>query len=54
MSITTQSGSQTSANYQASVDFSTGPAMIDVGLIKHGDQWQIARFRVNSKAFLNQ
>jgi hypothetical protein len=54
MSMTSQNGRQTAANYQASVEFETGPATIDIGLIKHGDQWQIARFRVDSKAFLNQ
>jgi hypothetical protein len=48
-----QHGSRITANYVGSAEFDTGPAQIDLGLIKHGDDWQILRFRVNSRAFLD-
>ena len=54
MSATTQNGARITANYIGSAVFDAGPAQIDLGLIKHGDQWQVMRFRVNSRAFLDQ
>ena len=54
MSVTTQNGKVISAEYVASADFHTGPAEIRLSLIKHGDQWQLAGIRINSKLFLEQ
>jgi hypothetical protein len=54
MSATTQNGSQTIADYIGSADFDAGPAQIELKLIKHGEQWQILGFRVNSRTFLEQ
>jgi hypothetical protein len=53
MLVATQQGNQTTASYQVSADFESGHATIDLGLIKHGDQWQILGFRVDSRAFLD-
>ena len=48
MSATTQKGKTTSGQYTAKATFEKGEATIKLGLIKHGDQWQILRFNVNS------
>jgi hypothetical protein len=48
MSATTQSGKMTSAQYTTRATFEKGEAAITLGLIKHGDQWQILRFDVRS------
>jgi len=48
MSATTQNGKVISAQYTTRATFEKGEAMITLGLIKHGDQWQILRFNVNS------
>jgi hypothetical protein len=45
-----QSGSVITARYIASAQFDHGFADIDLGLIKHGEAWQILRFRLNSRA----
>jgi len=50
--ITTEKGKTVSANYLAKAGFSTGPAEIQVSLIKHDESWQISGFRVNSDVFL--
>ncbi|SRR6266567_2215090 len=47
MSATTQSGKVISAQYTTKARFEKGEATITLGLIKHGDQWQILRFNVN-------
>jgi hypothetical protein len=52
MSLTTQNGQRTTAAYTAKASFDAGSAVIKISLIKHGDQWQIAGFLVNSDAFL--
>ncbi len=44
MSATTQSGKMISAQYTAKSTFEKGEASVTLGLIKHGDQWQILRF----------
>ena len=44
MSTTTQSGKMISAQYTAKATFEKGEATVTLGLIKHGDQWQILRF----------
>lgn len=54
ISVTTQHGKVISAAYVASADFDTGPAEIKMSLIKHGDQWQLLGFHINSKVFLEQ
>jgi len=48
MSATTQSGKMISAQYTAKATFEKGEATVALGLIKHGDQWQILRFDVHS------
>jgi hypothetical protein len=52
MSLTTQNGQRTTAVYTAKASFDAGSAVIKTTLIKHGDQWQIAGFHVDSDAFL--
>jgi hypothetical protein len=52
MSATTQTGKMTSAQYTAKATFQTGEASIKLGLIKHGDQWQILSFHVDSPALV--
>ena len=48
MSATTQAGKIIAAQYTAKTIFEKGNATITVKLIKHGDQWQILAFNVNS------
>jgi len=48
MSATTQTGKVISAQYTTKAAFEKGEATVTLGLIKHGDQWQILRFNVNS------
>jgi hypothetical protein len=48
MSITPQSGKMTHGQYTAKAQFEKGEATITLGLIKHGDQWQILSFNVHS------
>ena len=43
---TTQAGIQVGAEYTADTTFDKGKALIDIALIKHGDQWQILGFFV--------
>ena len=52
MSATTQSGERITADYVAKANFEKGNATIKLGLIKHGDQWQILRFSVDSPALM--
>jgi hypothetical protein len=40
------------ADYDIKATFAKGDANIHVVLIKHGDNWQIMGFRVNSPALL--
>ena len=54
ISVTTQHGKVISANYVAETEFDAGPAEIKVTLIKHGNNWQVLRFNVDSKIFLEQ
>jgi hypothetical protein len=48
MSMTSQSGKTVSAQYTTKATFEKGDATVALGLIKHGDQWQILRFDVHS------
>jgi hypothetical protein len=48
MSATTQTGKIISAQYTTKATFEKGEAKVTLGLFKHGDQWQILRFNVNS------
>ena len=54
ISLTTQHGKVITADYTAKADFDAGPAEIKVTLIKHGHNWQILKFNVDSKVFLEQ
>jgi UDP-N-acetylmuramyl tripeptide synthase len=48
VSVTTQNGKQITAKYTAKAQFEKGEATITLVLIKHGDQWQIGGFHVDS------
>ena len=50
LSLATHTGQQVKAEYTAKVIFDKGEAAIDLSLIKHGDQWQILGFFVQSPA----
>jgi hypothetical protein len=50
ITVTPQAGKVVSASYMAKALFEHGEANIEIGLIKHGDQWQIVRFKVDSPA----
>jgi hypothetical protein len=52
MSATTQAGKVVSGQYTAKAAFQKGEATIKLGLIKHGDQWQILNFYVDSPALV--
>lgn len=52
MSVTSEDGRSTTANYTAKAKFDAGSAVIKVALIKHGDQWQILGFHIDSDVFL--
>jgi hypothetical protein len=39
------------ANYTVKASFQKAPAMIHIRLIKHGEQWQVLNFFVDSPAF---
>lgn len=52
--FTPENGRSITAVYTAKATFDAGPAVFKIMLIKHGDQWQIAGFRINSGVFLNQ
>ncbi len=52
MSATPQTGKMTTAQYTAKATFQHGEAVIKLTLIKHGDQWQVAGFHVDSPAFV--
>jgi len=51
MSPTTQAGEQARAEYYAKATFDKGSAVVDMALIKHGDQWQILGFFVRPPDF---
>lgn len=52
MSATTQNGKRISGQYTAKATFEKGEATLKLGLIKHGDQWQILGFHVDSPVFV--
>ncbi len=52
MSATTQYGKRITADYDIKATFEKGEANIHLTLIKHGDNWQIMGFRVNSPALV--
>jgi uncharacterized RDD family membrane protein YckC/energy-coupling factor transporter ATP-binding protein EcfA2 len=52
MSFTEQGDRVISAQYTAKATFDKGEASIKLGLIKHGDQWQIQSFDVDSPALV--
>ena len=52
MSATSQAGKTVSAEYAAKAVFEKGEATINIGVIKHGEQWQIINFHVNSAALV--
>jgi hypothetical protein len=49
-SATTQTGKQVTAQYTAKATFDKGEATIKLALVKHGDQWQILGFHLDSAA----
>jgi hypothetical protein len=52
MSMTTENGKFVTAVYVCKATFDAGPADIKVTLIKHGEKWEIAGFRLDSEVFL--
>jgi len=52
MSATTEYGKRITADYDVKATFEKGEATIHLTLIKHGDNWQIMSFRVNSPALV--
>jgi hypothetical protein len=54
ISVTSQNGKVISAAYTGKAVFETGPAEINISLIKHGDQWQLLGLHINSKVFIEQ
>ena len=52
MSATPQTGRMTTGEYTAKATFEKGDATIKLVLIKHGDQWQIGGFHVDSSALV--
>ena len=52
ISATIRDDKTISAAYVATALFDTGPAEINMSLIKHGTQWQLLGLRINSKVFL--
>ena len=48
MSATNQTGKVVSAQYRTKATFDKGEATVTLGLIKHGEQWQILAFDVRS------
>lgn len=54
ISITTGSGKVVTAKYLAKVEFETGPATIEIVLIKRDDGWKYRLFKINSMALMPQ
>jgi hypothetical protein len=54
MSVHTGQGGQVTADYDVKATFAKGEANIHLALIKHGDNWQVLGFRVNSTALVPQ
>ncbi|MCM2283485.1 MAG: hypothetical protein NDI81_01830 [Desulfobacula sp.] len=52
MSVTTQEGKVITGAYVAEANFEKAPASIQFRIIKHGDNWQVLEFRVNSDALM--
>jgi hypothetical protein len=52
LSATSQTGRLISAEYTASAIFQKGEATVKIRLIKHGNQWQILSFRIDSRALV--
>jgi hypothetical protein len=50
--LSSHSGEVISAAYTAHVIFDAGPADVKITLIKHGDEWQIKGFEINSDVLL--
>jgi hypothetical protein len=48
VSITPRTGKVTEGKYIAKAQFEKGEAIVRLGLIKHGEQWQILSFYVDS------
>jgi hypothetical protein len=51
-SVTPQTGRVISGHYVAKATFDAGEATIEIELIKHGNVWQIAGFKINSAALV--
>lgn len=45
-------GLMITAHYVSQVEFETGPGRISINLARHGDGWELAGFRVDSKALM--
>ena len=47
-----EKGMNVTAQYNVNAQFFTAPGVIQLSLKKHGDQWQLLGFHVNSRALL--
>lgn len=54
MSYTTHSGKIISGQYVAKVEFETGPATVNIAIVKRDGRWLINGFRIYSKAFIQE
>ena len=45
---------RTTGHYEARAEFEKGSAVIKIDLIKHGDQWQVLGFHIDSPFFLSK
>ncbi len=54
MSVTSEYGKRITGSYEATADFSNGPATIEITLIKNGDKWGILGFHINSNALISK
>ena len=48
----TQSDKSIRGRYVAHVEFESGPAQVQIGLVRKADKWQIHEFRINSPALI--
>jgi hypothetical protein len=52
MSMTPQTGKVITARYVAQAQFDSGPARVEITVVKKGDQWFVQLFKISSMALL--
>ena len=53
ISVHAQNGKQITAKYVSQTEFESGPATINIQIIKRDNKWEILGFKVNSIALVN-